>query len=140
MERKASAVWSGSLKEGNGTLSTESGVLNQSPYSFSRRFQNEKGTNPEELIAAAHAGCFAMALSGELGKLGLTASKLEATAAITLEQTSGGFSITKSHITLVAEIPGADKSQFDAAVNAAKVGCPVSRLLKAEVTVSAQLK
>jgi osmotically inducible protein OsmC len=139
MQRKATAVWQGNLKEGKGSLSTESGIFKQTPYSFRTRFENTPGTNPEELLAAAHAGCFAMALSNELGQAGITANKLEATATITLEQTAGGFTITKSHIDLVAEIPGADKSEFDAAVKAAELGCPVSKLFKAEISVSAQL-
>lgn len=140
MQRKASAVWQGGLKDGKGTISTESGVLQQTQYSFSTRFENGKGTNPEELIAAAHAGCFAMALSNELGKVGMVPKKLEATAAVTLDMVRDGFAITKSHIDLVAEIPGADKAKFDAAVKAAETGCPVSKLLKAEVSVSARLK
>lgn len=140
MQRKASAVWQGGLKDGKGTVSTESGVLKQTQYSFCTRFENEVGTNPEELLAAAHAGCFAMALSNELGKAGMVPKKLEATATISLEQVSGGFSITKSHIDLVADIPGADKEKFKAAVKAAETGCPVSKLFKAEITVSARLK
>lgn len=139
MQRKATAVWQGNLKEGKGTISTESTVLNQTQYSFNTRFENGKGTNPEELLAAAHAGCFAMALSNELSKVGLTANKLEATATITLEQDATGFAITKSHIDLKAEIPGADQAKFDGAVKNAEVGCPVSKLFKAEVSVSAKL-
>lgn len=139
MQRKATAVWQGNLKEGKGTISTESTVLNQTQYSFSTRFENGKGTNPEELLAAAHAGCFAMALSNELSKVGLTANKLEATATITLEQDATGFTITKSHIDLAAEIPGADQAKFDGAVKNAEVGCPVSKLFKAEVSVTAKL-
>jgi len=140
MQRKASAIWQGGLKGGKGTISTESGVLKQTQYSFSTRFENGIGTNPEELLAAAHAGCFAMALSNELGSAGMTPNKLEATATISLEKVSNGFSITKSHIDLVADIPGANKAKFDAAVKAAETGCPVSKLFKAEITVSAQLK
>ncbi len=140
MERKATAVWQGGLKEGKGTISTESGILNQTQYSFSTRFENGKGTNPEELLAAAHAGCFAMALSNELGKAGMVPNKLEASANISLEKVSDGFAITKSHIDLVADIPGANKDKFDAAVKAAETGCPVSKLFKAEITVSARLK
>ena len=140
MDRKATAVWQGGLKDGKGTISTQSGVLNQTQYSFSTRFENGKGTNPEELVAAAHAGCFAMALSNELAKVGLTPKKLEAIATVTLDNVAGGFAITKSHIDLNAEIPGADKNKFDAAVKSAETGCPISKVLKAEVSVTAKLK
>lgn len=140
MDRKASAAWSGGLKDGKGSLSTDSGVLKQTQYSFSTRFENGVGTNPEELLAAAHAGCFTMALSGQLGKAGLTAKKLETTATVTLAKDGEGFSITKSHLDLVAQIPGADKSKFDAAVKAAETGCPVSKLFKAEISVTARLE
>ncbi len=140
MDRKASAIWQGGLKDGKGTISTDSGVLKQTQYSFSTRFENGIGTNPEELLAAAHAGCFAMALSNELGNAGMVPNKLEATATITLEQGKGGFAITKSHIDLVADIPGANKDKFQAAVKAAETGCPVSKLFKAEISVSARLK
>lgn len=139
MQRKASAVWQGGLKDGKGSLTTNSGVLKQTQYSFATRFENGIGTNPEELLAAAHAGCFAMALSGELGKAGITPNKLEATATVTIEQVGSGFSITKSHIDLVATIPGADKAKFDAAVKSAETGCPVSKLFKAEISVTATL-
>lgn len=140
MQRKASAIWQGGLKEGKGSLTTDSGVLNQTQYSFTARFENGKGTNPEELLAAAHAGCFAMALSNELGNAGMVPNRLDATATITLDKTSNGFAITKSHINLIADIPGANKAKFEAAVKAAETGCPVSKLFKAEITVSAQLK
>ena len=140
MQRKASAIWQGGLKDGKGTISTDSGVLQQTQYSFSARFENGKGTNPEELLAAAHAGCFAMALSNELGNAGMVPQKLDATATITLDKVADGFAITKSHIDLVADIPGADKAKFDAAVKAAEKGCPVSKLFKAEISVSARLK
>jgi len=139
MVRKASAVWSGSLKEGKGTVSTESGVLSKSQYSFSTRFENGIGTNPEELIAAAHAGCFAMALSGQLGNAGMTAQSLEATAAVTLEKLDSGFAVTKVHLDLVARIPGADKTAFETAAANAKAGCPISKLLKAEITLTTTL-
>lgn len=139
MQRKASAVWQGGLKDGKGTISTESGVLKQTQYSFSTRFENGVGTNPEELLAAAHAGCFTMALSNELGSAGMTPEKLESTATISLEKIPEGFSITKSHIDLTAHIPGADKAKFDKAVKAAETGCPVSKLFKAEITVTAKL-
>jgi osmotically inducible protein OsmC len=139
MQRKASAVWQGGLKDGKGSISTASGVLKDTQYSFSTRFENGVGTNPEELLAAAHAGCFTMALSAQLGGAGLTAQKLETTATISLEKVGDGFSVTKSHLDLVATIPGADKAKFDAAVKAAETGCPVSKLFKAEITVNATL-
>lgn len=140
MKRKATAIWEGNLKDGKGSLTADSGVFMQTPYSFGTRFENSPGTNPEELLAAAHAGCFAMALSGELNKVGLTPKKLEVTATISIEQTPPGFSITKSQLDLTAEIPGADKEKFDAAAKAAKEGCPVSKLFKAEISLSANLK
>ena len=139
MVRKASAVWNGSLKEGKGTISTESGVLSNTRYSFSTRFENERGTNPEELIAAAHAGCFTMALSAQLGNEGLTAESLETTASVTLEKLEAGFTITKIHLDVTARIPGADRAAFDKAAANAKAGCPIFRLLKAEITMTAQL-
>ena len=139
MQRKASAVWQGDLKSGKGAISTDSGTLKNTQYSFSTRFENGVGTNPEELLAAAHAGCFTMALSAQLGNAGLTATKLETTCTVSLEKVGEGFSITKSHLDLVAEIPGADKAKFDAAVKAAESGCPVSSLFKAEISVSSQL-
>jgi osmotically inducible protein OsmC len=139
MQRKASAVWQGGLKDGKGTISTDSGVLKQTQYSFSARFENGVGTNPEELLDAAHAGCFTMALSAQLGGAGMTAQKLETTATVTLDKVGDGFSITKSHLDLVATIPGADKAMFDAAVKAAETGCPVSKLFKAEISVTATL-
>jgi len=140
MQRKATAVWQGGLKDGKGTLSTESGVLEQSQYFFSTSFENGVGTNPEELLAAAHAGCFTMALSAQLGNAGMTAQKLETSATITLEKLPDGFAITKSHLDLVARVPGADKSKFDAAVKAAETGCPVSKLFKTEISVNARLE
>lgn len=140
MARKATAVWNGSLKEGKGSISTESGVLSKSPYSFKTRFENERGTNPEELIAAAHAGCFTMALSAELGKAGMTPESLETTATISMEKQDAGFTITKSHLDVTARIPNADKSAFEKAAEAAKSGCPVSKLLKAEITMTAKLE
>ncbi|HET9802970.1 MAG TPA: OsmC family protein [Candidatus Acidoferrum sp.] len=139
MQRKGSAVWQGDLKTGKGTIATDSGTLKQTQYSFSTRFENGIGTNPEELLAAAHAGCFTMALSGQLGAAGIVAQKLETTATISLEKVGDGFSITKSHLDLVATIPGADKAKFDTAVKNAEIGCPVSRLFKAEISVSAKL-
>jgi lipoyl-dependent peroxiredoxin len=139
MVRKASAVWKGSLKEGKGTISSESGVLSNSPYSFSTRFENAKGTNPEELIAAAHAGCFTMALSAQLGTAGITPESLETTASLTLDKLDAGWSITKIHLDVAARIPGVDKAAFDKAAENAKAGCPVSRLLKADITMTARL-
>lgn len=140
MDRKAKAVWQGGLQDGKGALSTESGVLKESPYSFKTRFENGvTGTNLEELLAAAHAGCFTMALSAELGKVGLKADKLETSGTVTIGQDANGFSISKSHLDLVATIPNADKAKFDAAVKNAEKGCPVSKLFKAEVTVNAKL-
>src|ERR1700751_2748599 len=139
MQRKASAVWQGDLKSGKGTLSTESGVLKQTAYSFHSRFENGVGTNPEELLAAAHAGCFTMALSAQLGGAGLKAAQLETTATITLDKVGDGFSVTKSHLDVVGKVPGADKAKFDAAVKAAETGCPVSKLFKAEIFVTARL-
>jgi osmotically inducible protein OsmC len=140
MERKASAVWQGGLKDGKGTLSADSGVLRQTPYSFAQRFETAPGTNPEELLAAAHAGCFTMALSAQLGNAGMTADRLETTATVTLEKVGDGFTITKSHLDLVARVPNADRAKFDAAVKAAESGCPVSKLFKAEISVSATLE
>jgi len=140
MKRKASAVWQGGLKDGNGKISTDSGVLQDTQYSFSTRFEDGKGTNPEELIAAAHAGCFSMALSGQLGNAGLTADSINTAAAVTLEKTEAGFTITKVHLEVKAKVPGASQEAFDTAANNAKAGCPVSRLLKAEITMDAQLE
>jgi len=140
MIRKASAVWNGSLKEGKGTISTESGVLSKTQYSFSTRFENGAGTNPEELVAAAHAGCFSMALSGQLGAAGMTPDSLETTATLTLEKLEAGFTITKVHLDVAARIPNADQAGFEKAAQAAKAGCPISRLLKAEITMTARLE
>ena len=139
MIRKASAVWKGSLKEGKGTISSDSGVLSNTPYSFSTRFENAKGTNPEELIAAAHAGCFTMALSAQLGNAGITPESLETTASLTLDKLEAGWTITKVHLDVAARIPGVDKAAFDKEAENAKAGCPVSRLLKAEITMTARL-
>jgi osmotically inducible protein OsmC len=139
MVRKASAVWKGSLKEGKGTISSDSGVLSNTPYSFSTRFENAKGTNPEELIAAAHAGCFTMALSAQLGNAGITPESLETTASLTLDKLDAGWTVTKIHLDVAARIPGADKAAFDKAAESAKAGCPISRLLKAEITMTARL-
>lgn len=139
-QHSGSAVWSGGLKDGIGSISTQTGVLKDAPYGFKARFEEGPGTNPEELIGAAHAGCYTMALSGVLAEAGLTAQKLETTAAVTLDKVDGGFAITKVHLTLVATIPGADQAKFEEAAQKAKVNCPVSKLLKAEITLDAQLK
>ena len=139
MVRKASAVWNGSLKEGKGTISIESKVLSNARYSFSTRFENGIGTNPEELIAAAHAGCFTMALSGQLTNAGITPESIETTAAVTLEKLEAGFTVTKIHLDVTAKIPGADAAAFEKAAQNAKAGCPISRLLKAEITMTAKL-
>jgi osmotically inducible protein OsmC len=139
MVRKASAIWNGSLKEGKGTISTESKVLSNAQYSLSTRFENGIGTNPEELIAAAHAGCFTMALSGQLTAAGMVPESLETTAAVTLEKLEAGFTITKIHLDVTAKIPGADAAAFEKAAQNAKAGCPISRLLKADITMTAKL-
>ena len=140
MKRKGSAVWRGGLKDGKGTVSTDSGVLSNSQYSFSTRFEDGKGTNPEELIAAAHAGCFSMALSAQLGNAGMTAEQIQTTATVSLDKTDGGFSITAVHLDVTAKIPGADKQAFETAANNAKAGCPVSRVLNATITMDAKLE
>lgn len=140
MKRTGSAVWKGGLKDGEGTVSTQSGVLSNTQYSFSTRFEDGIGTNPEELIAAAHAGCFSMALSGQLGNAGMTAENISTTATVTLEKTDAGFTITKVHLDVVARIPGADQGAFETAANNAKAGCPVSRLLKADISMDARLE
>src|SRR5258705_2695059 len=140
MERKATAVWRGDMRSGRGSLSTESTALHEAQYSFGTRFENGAGTNPEELLAAAHAGCFAMAVSSQLGKIGLRPERLEATATITFEKVGEHFAITKSHLNLFAQVPGASQAKFDAAVNAAQTGCPVSRPFQAEISVDARLE
>jgi len=140
MKRKASAVWRGGLKDGKGTISSESGVLKETQYSFSTRFENGIGTNPEELIAAAHAGCFSMAFSAELGKAGITPESIHTTATITMDKTDAGWTVTESHLDVAARVPGVDPAKFTAAANAAKAGCPISRLLKANVTMDAKLE
>ena len=140
MKRSASAMWNGDLKTGKGTLSTDSGVLANTRYSFATRFENGKGTNPEELIAAAHAGCFAMALSAQLGEAGLVAQSIDTKATVTLEKTDGGFTITAVHLALTARIPGASQQAFDTAAEAAKKGCPVSKLLNAAITLDKKLE
>jgi osmotically inducible protein OsmC len=139
MKHKASAVWQGSLKEGAGTLSTGSGALSAKPYSFKTRFEGEQGTNPEELIGAAHAGCFSMAFSMILGMAGFTPDKIETTATITLEPKDGGFAITASHLDVTASVPGLDAAAFQELAAKAKAGCPVSKVLNADITMEARL-
>src|SRR3954452_8655687 len=140
MIRKASAIWKGGIKDGSGTISTETGVLNNAPYGFKSRFENGKGTNPEELLGAAHAGCFSMALSLILGEAGMTAEQIETQAAVTLEKVGDGFSITSSHLDVKAKIPGADAAKFQEAANKAKAGCPLSKVLNAKITMNATLE
>ena len=140
MKRTASAQWRGDLKSGKGTMSTSSGVLSNSPYSFRTRFEDEKGTNPEELLAAAHAGCFSMALSAQLAQANLTAESIETTCSISLEKQPDGFAITESHLELRARVPGASQEAFDRAVQNAKSGCPVSKLFKANITLTSKLE
>ena len=140
MERTASAVWNGSLKEGKGTITTQSGVLSDAPYSFVTRFENGKGTNPEELIAAAHAACFTMALSAQLGTMNFTPQTLRTSAKLTLEKLDAGWTISKIHLDVSARVPGISASAFESAAASAKANCPVSRLLKAEITMDAHLE
>ncbi len=140
MKRTANAEWRGDLKTGKGTVSTASGVLSNSQYSFQTRFEDGKGTNPEELLAAAHAGCFSMALSAQLGGAGLTPEKIETTCTISLEKGADGFAITQSHLDLKAKVPGASQEAFDKAVEAAKAGCPVSKLYKTNITLHSSLE
>lgn len=139
MKKHASAAWSGNLKDGNGTISTETGVLSNAPYGFKSRFEDGPGTNPEELIGAAHAGCFSMALSMMLGQNGLTADRIDTRAEVTLDKVGEGFEITASHLTVVAKVPGADADTFARIATQAKQGCPVSKLLNAKITMDAQL-
>jgi osmotically inducible protein OsmC len=139
MKRTAKAQWRGDLKSGSGTVSTASGVLSNSPYSFQTRFEDGKGTNPEELLAAAHAGCFSMALSAQLAQAGLTADSIETNCTISLEKQPDGFAITASHLDLKARVPNATREAFDKAVEAAKTGCPVSKLYKANITLTSEL-
>ena len=138
--RKAWAVWNGSIKDGGGTISTGTGVLKNAPYGFKSRFESGQGTNPEELIAAAHAGCFAMAFSLMLGEAGVTPEKIEAHAAVSIDKAGNGFEITSSHLDVVAKIPGMDNAKFQQIANQAKAGCPVSKLLKAKITMDARLE
>lgn len=140
MIKKAWAVWKGGIKDGGGTISTESGVLNDASYGFKSRFENGKGTNPEELIGAAHAGCFSMALSLMLGEAGSTPEKIETHAAVTLEKVGAGFEITASHLTVTAKVPGMYSAKFLELANKAKAGCPVSKLMKAQISMDATLE
>jgi osmotically inducible protein OsmC len=140
MKRKASAVWKGGLKNGKGALTTDSGILSGTQYSFSTRFEEGKGTNPEELIAAAHAGCFSMALAAELEKSGVSAERVDTTATVALEKAAAGFAITAVHLDVRAKVPGAEEPAFQTAADAAKTGCPVSKVLNATITMEARLE
>ena len=140
MKRKASAQWQGDLKGGKGTISSDSGVLSDTRYSFTTRFENEKGTNPEELVAAAHAGCFSMALSAELGKANLTPESIRTTATVSLDKLDTGWTVTESHLDVTAKVPGASQDAFMTAARAAETGCPISKLLKAKITLDAKLE
>lgn len=139
MKRKASAEWNGGLKDGKGRISTDSGVLKEAAYSFGTRFENGIGTNPEELIAAAHAGCFTMALSGQLGAAGMTADSIHTVATVTMDKLEAGWTVTGIHLDVTAKIPGADPEKFQTAARNAETGCPISRLLKAPITMDAKL-
>jgi lipoyl-dependent peroxiredoxin len=140
MKRSASAEWQKGLKDGKGTISTDSGVLENTQYSFSTRFEEGKGTNPEELIAAAHAGCFSMALSAQLGEAGLTPDSVKTKATVKLEKLDSGFAVTEVHLVVDASIPGATEEQFKKATENAKTGCPISKLLNAKITMDATLQ
>ncbi|MDR6293310.1 MULTISPECIES: OsmC family protein [Inquilinus] len=139
MKKSGSAIWQGGLKDGKGAISTESGALKEYPYGFASRFDGQPGTNPEELIGAAHAGCFSMALSLILGEANLKADRLDTKAVVTLEKVDDGFAITAVHLTLTAKIPGADQATFEALTAKAKAGCPVSKVLNAQITLDATL-
>jgi osmotically inducible protein OsmC len=139
MKRKGSATWQGTVKEGTGTVSTTSGVLDKTQFSFTSRFAEGKGTNPEELIAAAHAGCFSMSLSSQLGTAGFTAEKIDTIATVTVEKGDSGFTLTAIHLDVTAKVPGANQSAFETAARNAKEGCPVSKALKATITMDARL-
>jgi lipoyl-dependent peroxiredoxin len=140
MKRKGLAVWQGDLKNGKGTVSTDSGVLSKTQYSFSTRFESGQGTNPEELIAAAHAGCFTMALSGQLGSAGLTPEKLETTATVTFDKLEAGWTVTGIHLAVTGKVPNADQAAWEKATQGAKAGCPISRLLNTTITMDAKLE
>jgi osmotically inducible protein OsmC len=139
LQRKGSAQWKGGLKDGKGTVSTASGVLKSTPYSFSSRFEGQQGTNPEELVGAAHAGCLSMAISAQLDSAGLKADSIETTATVSMEKLEGGFAITSVHLEVRAKVPGADQSKFDEAAKKAKEGCPISKLLNTKITMDAKL-
>ena len=139
MERKATAVWQGGLKDGNGTLTTESKVLSNTPYSYSTRFEGSPGTNPEELLGAAHAGCFTMALSAQLAELGIKSERIETKTTITFEKLDTGFTITRSHLDVSVRAPGAERAKFEQAAEKAKTGCPMSKVLRAEISMDARL-
>jgi osmotically inducible protein OsmC len=139
MKKTASAIWQGGLKDGKGVISTESGALKQNPYGFNTRFEGSPGTNPEELIGAAHAGCFSMALSMMLGEAGLTADRIDTIAEVNLEKQPDGFAITAVHLVLKAKVPGASEAQFLEIANKAKAGCPVSKVLNAKISLDATL-
>lgn len=140
MDSKASAVWKGDLKGGNGTISADSGVLSGAAYTFATRFEGSPGTNPEELVAAAHAGCYSMALSNELAKGGNTPDHVSTTATVTLEPVEGGVAVTKIHLECSAKVPGISQAAFDETANGAKVGCPISKLMNAEISLNAVLE
>jgi lipoyl-dependent peroxiredoxin len=140
MKRKASAVWQGGLKDGKGSISTESGALKETQYSFSTRFESGVGTNPEELIAAAHAGCFSMALSAQLGGANLKPERIATTATVTMEKLDAGWTLTAVHLDVTAKVPGATAAAFETAAGNAKAGCPISRVLKADITMDAKLE
>ena len=140
MKRRASAVWNSGLRDGEGTISTESGVLSDTQYSFTTRFEDGIGTNPEESIAAAHAGCCSMALSAQLNEVGLAPETIHTGAEVTLEQLEPGWTVTRVHLNVTASVPGASQATFETAVDEAKAGCPISRLLNAEITIEATLQ
>jgi lipoyl-dependent peroxiredoxin len=140
MDRKASAAWQGGLKDGKGTLTTESKVLSATPYSFSTRFESTPGTNPEELLAAAHAGCFSMALSMMLGEAGIVPARIDTTATVSLEKLETGFTITRVNLDVGVRAPGADRARFDVAAAKAKADCPLSKVLKADISMTARLE
>lgn len=140
MQRTASAVWTGALKDGKGTISTQSGILSSTPYSFTTRFEGAKGTNPEELIAAAHAGCFTMALSAQLGTMNFTPQSLRTTATLSFEKLDAGWTISKIHLDVAGRVPGISAEAFQNVAQSAKANCPVSRVLKAEITMNASLE
>ena len=140
MDRNATAVWQGGIKDGKGTITTESKALNAVPYSFAMRFESAPGTNPEELLGAAHAGCFSMALSGQLGQAGITPERITTTSTVTIEKQPDGFTITRVHLDVAVKAPGADRAKFETAAQNAKAGCPLSKVLKADISMDAKLE